>query len=598
MLNNLLKKWRVIGIIILFVGTIILPVTGIAEKQIKSTTTMSILYVGGSGPGNYTRIQGAIDNASDGDVIFVYNGIYFENIDIYKSVNLTGEDKNGTLIDGSGSGAVVDISEHWVNISGFTIQKSGSNLGHSGIIIKSDYNTIANNIISSNNNNGINIYGFGNNTIVNNKIISNSGYGIFFSEAFCNNIIGNNITLNTRDGIYIELGGGNLIIGNDISFNNIGITLFDSQTNVTSNNIFMNSWFGLHVLYEDSCIIYDNEIRLNVGCGIGLIESNYHNIISNTIIFNHGHGIYLNISSYNNIKGNIICLNSGNGILLDFYGDSNLIYHNNFLNNTQNAFDEFNNTWYCETLREGNYWDDYNGTDDDGDGIGDTPYDIPGGDNQDLYPLMDLYGLPIADFIYYPTNRTFDGSLSYDDDGFIVLYEWDFDDGSTGKGEFITHVYNVSGVFNVTLTVTDDDGFQDNITKSVKVVANYPPGIPLINGQLKGKKGKKYSYTFISEDFNEDDIFYNIDWGDGNISKWFGPFPSNQQIIVNHSWSDKGTYKIMARAKDIFGAIGEWGTLEVKMPKIKLFIFNFPLLNWLSERFPNVFLILRYMLGL
>jgi hypothetical protein len=55
-------------------------------------------------------------------------------------------------------------------------------------------------------------------------------------------------------------------------------------------------------------------------------------------------------------------------------------------------------------------------------------------------------------------------------------------------------------------------------------------------------------------------------WGDGNVDDWFGPFESNDIITRNHTWEEKGTYTINARAKDSYGAIGEWSTLTVTMP--------------------------------
>ena len=60
--------------------------------------------------------------------------------------------------------------------------------------------------------------------------------------------------------------------------------------------------------------------------------------------------------------------------------NSNHIYHNNFINNKYvNAYDEGSNTWDNGYPSGGNYWDDYTGNDGNGDGIGDTPYSIPGG---------------------------------------------------------------------------------------------------------------------------------------------------------------------------------------------------------------------------
>ena len=108
------RKGLLLGIIFLFIGASIIPLTGTA---IEKTTIMD------SKSGGY--IQDLIDNASNGDTIYIPSGTYYENIVINKSISLIGKDKNTTIIDGNKSGDVVIIYADWVNISGFKIQNSG-----------------------------------------------------------------------------------------------------------------------------------------------------------------------------------------------------------------------------------------------------------------------------------------------------------------------------------------------------------------------------------------------------------------------------------------------------------------------------------------
>ncbi|HEC75756.1 MAG TPA: hypothetical protein ENI33_00660, partial [Thermoplasmatales archaeon] len=129
----------------------------------KYETLSSTLYVGGTGAGNYSKIQYAIDNASDGDTIFVYNGTYYENVVINKSISLIGEDKNTTIIDGNNSGDVVYVGADGVNISDFTIRNSNSS--YAGIRVCSEYNTIFKCSVSDNYY-GIWLYYWGNNNTI------------------------------------------------------------------------------------------------------------------------------------------------------------------------------------------------------------------------------------------------------------------------------------------------------------------------------------------------------------------------------------------------------------------------------------------------
>ena len=110
--------------------------------------------------------------------------------------------------------------------------------------------------------------------------------------------------------------------------------------------------------------------------------------------------------------------NLGHGIRIrtNYTSNNNSFHHNSFVNNNPNAIDECNNTWYHPIEKIGNYWNDYIGYDYDGDGIGDIPYDVLNGTNQDLYPLMypyEYYDTSIVTdmvtglaFTYYLPNGT------------------------------------------------------------------------------------------------------------------------------------------------------------------------------------------------
>ena len=353
---------------LLFLGMTISSSTGLylGKQSIKPISSGNILYVGGSGPGNYSKIQDAINDSSDGDTVYVYNDSspYYENAVVDKSIVLIGEDKNSTVINGGGIGDVIYVSVDNVEFSNFNIQNSGEDwFNDAGIQLHSS------------------------NTIIEENIIQNNNYGIFLKE---------------------YNGSNNLITNNDILFNdNTGIRFrwyFHNNT-ISDNLIFSNGIYGISIGSSNNNNILHNKIISNTYKGIVISHSKYNNIIGNNISDSIEEGIWL--INTNNCYNYII----QNNISQNFFGirnsepsTNNNIYHNNFFDNTQNAYDECNNSWDNGYPSGGNYWDDYNGTDVDDDGIGDTPYNISGGDNRDRYPLMEPYGMG-------DENETFFGTL-------------------------------------------------------------------------------------------------------------------------------------------------------------------------------------------
>lgn len=183
--------------------------------------------------------------------------------------------------------------------------------------------------------------------------------------------------------------------------------------------------------------------------------------------------------------------------------------------------------------------------------------------------------------------------LSYDPDGYITKYSWDFGDGAIGGGETTTHSYTCSGTYNVTLNISDDEGATDEDTINVVIVkANSPPTKPIVDGPTSGKAGEVYDYTFVATDPDGDDISYMIKWDD-ECTEVSVHLPSGQGITRNHTWSKKGTYTIRVIARDIYGVESAEGTLSVSMSKSKPY-FN-PIILGFLENHPHMFLLLCHL---
>ena len=130
---------------------------------------------------------------------------------------------------------------------------------------------------------------------------------------------------------------------------------------------------------------------------------------------------------------------------------------------------------------------------------------------------------------------------------------------------------------------------------AIEVVETEPPEKPTITGPSRGKSGMIYNFTFTIHDPDLDDVYLFVDWGNGNNSGWQGPYASDVDITLSHSWLEKGSYTVRAKAKDIHGVESDWTIFKVTMPKNKE--TNTSFLDFL-ENHPYMFPILRYILKL
>ncbi len=159
-----------------------------------------------------------------------------------------------------------------------------------------------------------------------------------------------------------------------------------------------------------------------------------------------------------------------------------------------------------------------------------------------------------------------------------LYYNWSWDDGTydvygpykNGQVCKVDHRWEILKKCQVKVKV--ENYFGESLWSDVLEVniESAPPCKPIITGPKQGIPNQVYAYSFYSTDPDKQDIDYYVDWGDGDITGWIGPYKSGESVILNKAWSNKGTYTIKIKARDSvhFGE-SEFSTYQMTITKSK-----------------------------
>jgi parallel beta-helix repeat protein len=306
-------------------------------KTVRDATTIVV-------PDDYSSIQEAINNAIDGDAIFVKAGTYYEHVVVNKTVSLVGEDVSTTFIDGNETGRVIDILGDGVNVTGFTVQRGGGTILpdlDAGICLNGTRGcTISGSNIVDNGCFGIHLFNSEQNTVSGNNLTRNALFAIELSTS-SNNIISFNIaTFNPQTGIGMHASShNNTVFGNTVTNSTYGISSNNAQNStISSNNLAKNSEIGIWMQAgaANNTMIANNITDCRYG--IKIEEQANNNTVSGNILVGGQSGIKVLNARYTDICNNTIFHNYGSewdaGIHLDYAGYS-VVHDNKIFDNSR-----------------------------------------------------------------------------------------------------------------------------------------------------------------------------------------------------------------------------------------------------------------------
>jgi parallel beta-helix repeat protein len=558
----------------------VILIVEIAEPVRGATIT-----VDDSGGADFFTITMAMNVANDGDTIYVYSGTYYEHMVVDKSINLTGEDKDTTIIDAQGVGDVVHISADWVNVSGFTLRDSGPNGNprDAGIDVDYAHNVTISECKYTDNRDAIYFY-YSNNSMATNNIIDDFE-GIDVSHSTNISISGNIITTQ-YDGIDldnsilckisnnamietgIEFGGwyleqwatheidnSNTVNGDPVYYwknqnagtvpTGAGQVILANCTNViVENQHITDTYIGIILGFSYNNLIRNNNASLNTEDGL-YIYSSSNNTIEDNIFIETGEGIYFSRSNGNNITGNYVSENGGGMI----FGGSdrnnlndNIFQYNLFglmfvLSNENNINNNnFSHNWASAGIH-----------------ISSSSDNIVS--NNILFENRE--GINITDFSNNSgNNKVFHNSLigntnqAYDD----TIYENFWDKGYPSGGNYWDDYSGVDTKNGPNQDISGSDGIGDTHYEiETDSFDNYPLmepwGTDSIPPSIELISPADYSYINIGteinlsvSDLNLDEVTYSIN--DGGLKLLSSPYN-----IDTEDWID-GNYAVEVNAKD------------------------------------------------
>jgi nitrous oxidase accessory protein len=329
-----------------------------------------------------TSLQVRIDLTPAGSTLRPLPGTYTGPVFIDKPIIIDGQNK--VVLDGLGKGSVMVIRCDGVEVRNMRITGSGRSHDQvdAGVLINADHVIFENNTID-NALFGVHVSQGDHNIIRGNTISSlidrdatlrGEGVRLWYSQQ---NIIQDNIIFRVRD-MVLANSPFNKILDNEISDSRMGMELIFSHAVEISGNTISDNENGIIGIYSDSLYIHHNRIQHQStlrGSAIAVKASSQTRIEDNEIL-DCAIGMTANSPIF---PENILYIRRNkfvyNDVAMFFYGDrgGHVIEGNQFIDNHQQVSvtgptSAIYNKWL------GNYWQDYNGFDMDGDGIGDKPY--------------------------------------------------------------------------------------------------------------------------------------------------------------------------------------------------------------------------------
>jgi parallel beta-helix repeat protein len=235
-----------------FTVFLLLSLLVVHTQSAKTVSAGRTWVVDDDGPADFHTIQGAVEGASSGDIVFVRSGIYFEHVSVTKSISLVSENPFDTIIDVQGAGtSVIFVDADGVTVRNFTLCNSVAHWVYGegayrsgGVYLYFSNGCTVENCIIIGNHNGVSLCQSSYNNIFSNLMTDNIE-GVVVWNSSSNNLIKGNWVLNTSgngDGIFIEwYTSNNTITENYCDFADASLIIRSPSSGVVYHNNFMSN---------------------------------------------------------------------------------------------------------------------------------------------------------------------------------------------------------------------------------------------------------------------------------------------------------------------------------------------------------------------